>query len=84
MDDVGSLGTEFYKKSPIKFEEVAKLSSHCRPKLVLIEGSPGMGKTTFSWEFCRKRGKGEILQDHPLPRVERERVRIDEFTRRYL
>ena len=25
MDDVGSLGTEFYKKSPIKFEEVGKL-----------------------------------------------------------
>ena len=25
-----------------------------------------MGKTTFSWEFCRKWGKGEILQDHSL------------------
>ena len=25
-----------------------------------------MGKTTFSWEFCRKWGRGEILQDHSL------------------
>ena len=66
MDDVGSLGTECYKKSPIKFEEVGKLSSHHRQKLVLIEGAPGVGKTTFSWEFCRKWGRGEILQDHSL------------------
>ena len=54
MDDVGSLGTEFYKKSPIKFEEVGKLSSHHLQKLILIKGAPGVGKTTFSWEFCRK------------------------------
>ena len=66
MDDVGSLGTEFYKKSPIKFEEVGKHSSHHQPELVLIEGAPGVGKTTFSWEFCRKWGRGEILQDHSL------------------
>ena len=25
-----------------------------------------MGKTTFSWEFCRKWGRGKILQDHSL------------------
>ena len=66
MDDVGSLGNEFYKKSPIKFEEVGKLSGHDLMNLVLIEGAPGVGKTTFSWEFCRKWGKGEILQDHSL------------------
>ena len=66
MDDVGSLGTEFYKKSPIKFEEVGKLSSHHQQKLILIEGAPGVGKTTFSWEFCRKWGRGDVLQDCSL------------------
>ena len=66
MDDVGSLSNEYYKKSPIQFEEVGKLSRHHRQKLVLIEGAPGVGKTTFSWEFCRKWGRGEILQDHSL------------------
>ena len=66
MDDVGSLGSEYYKKTPIKFEEVGKPSSHHRQKLLLLEGAPGVGKTTFSWEFCRKWGKGEILQDHSL------------------
>ena len=66
MDDVGSLGTEFYEKSPIKPEEVGKPSSDHRQKLVLIEGAPGVGKTTFSLEFCRKWSKGEILQGHSL------------------
>ena len=66
MDDVGSLDTEYYKKTPIKFEEVGKLSRHDLMSLVLIEGAPGVGKTTFSWEFCRKWAKGEILQDHSL------------------
>ena len=66
MDDVGSLGNKFYKKSPIRFEEVGKPLRYHRQKLVLIEGAPGVGKTTFSWEFCRKWGKGEILQDHSL------------------
>ena len=66
MDDVGSLGNEFYKKSPMNFEEVGKLSSHDVMNMVLIEGAPGVGKTTFSWEFCRKWGKGEVLQDHSL------------------
>ena len=66
MDDVGSLDNKFYKKSPIQFEDVGKLSSHHRQKLIVIEGAPGVGKTTFSWEFCRKWGKGEILQDHSL------------------
>ena len=66
MDDVGSLGNEYYKKSPIQFEEVGKHQRHHRQKLILIEGAPGVGKTTFSWEFCRKWGRGEILQDHSL------------------
>ena len=66
IDDVGSLGNEYYKKTLIKFEEVGKPSSHHCWKLVLIEGAPGVGKTTFSWEFCRKWGRGEILQDHSL------------------
>ena len=66
MDDVGVLGTVFYKKTPIKFEEVGKLSSHHQQNLVLIEGAPGVGKTTFSWEFCRKWSRGDILQDHSL------------------
>ena len=72
MDDVDCLDNKFYyKKSPMKFEELGKPSNQeldkpSKQKLVLIEGAPGVGKTTFSWEFYRKWGRGEILQDHSL------------------
>ena len=59
MDDFSSLGTEFHKKSPIKFEVVSKLSSHDLK-------NRGYPWCTFSWEFCRKWDRGEVLQDHCL------------------
>ena len=36
------------------------------PKFVLVEGAPGVGKTTFAWKACRKWAKGKILQDYEL------------------
>ena len=65
LDDVDYSNGIVYKKSPMKLSE---LDCHGRDsqQVVLLEGAPGVGKTTFSWEFCRKWGKGEILQDHSL------------------
>ena len=37
-----------------------------RQEVVLLEGAPGVGKTIFSWQYCKKWSMGEILQDHPL------------------
>ena len=37
-----------------------------QPKLVLIEGAPGVGKTTFSDQFCYKWSQGQVLTDHRL------------------
>ena len=53
-------------KEPIKMSQIAKQSNNCPMKCVLIEGSPGIGKTTFSWELCRRWGRGEILQEYSL------------------
>ena len=36
------------------------------PKFVLIEGAPGVGKSTFAWKACKKWAKGKILQDYEL------------------
>ena len=65
LDDVDYSTGIVYKKSPMKLSE---LDCHGRgsQQVVLIVGAPGVGKTTFSWEFCKKWGKGEILQDHSL------------------
>ena len=37
-----------------------------KPQLVLIEGAPGVGKTTFSEQYCYKWSQGKCLNDHTL------------------
>ncbi len=60
IDDVAE------KKEKITMEEIAVVKEGVWPKCILIEGAPGIGKSTFSWEMCRKWGKGEILRDYRL------------------
>ena len=51
----------------VDFNDVAKrLPSGSYPQIVLVEGAPGVGKTTFAWEFCNKWGKGELKQEYSL------------------
>ena len=33
---------------------------------ILVEGSPGIGKTMFSWELCRQWAEGKMLQDKDI------------------
>ena len=37
-----------------------------QPRCVLIEGAPGVGKTTFSEQFCYKWSQGQVLTNHRL------------------
>ena len=34
--------------------------------IILVEGAPGVGKSTFAWEFCRRWERGEIAQQYDL------------------
>ena len=54
------------KKQPMTFDQIAQLEDGSEPKCILIEGAPGIGKSTFSWKLCRKWGKGKILQKYQL------------------
>ena len=65
LDDVDYSKGIVYKKSPMELSEL-DCRGHASHQVVLLEGAPGVGKTTFSWEFCKKWGKGEILQYHSL------------------
>ena len=37
-----------------------------QPRLILIEGAPGVGKTTFSDQFCYEWSQGKLLSHHKL------------------
>ena len=51
------------KKWPIDFDEIAPgVLSEGSKRVVLVEGAPGVGKSTFAWEFCRRWERGEIAQ----------------------
>ena len=61
-------------KGPMKFSEIAKGISlpsidsehENNRRLILVEGAPGVGKSTFAWEFCQKWKSGEIAQQYHL------------------
>ena len=60
MDDV------IYKKTAMDVSELGVMPDNSQPKVVLIEGTPGVGKTTFAWDQCRQWAEGKLLQDYSI------------------
>ena len=54
------------KKQAVNFTQIGKMEDGTPAKLILVEGAPGIGKTTFSWKICQKWAKGKILQEYGL------------------
>ena len=44
--------------------QIAQLQDESQSKCILVEGAPGVGKSTFAWKLCRKWGKGKLLQQY--------------------
>ena len=55
----GNVYVILQKKTPIKMSDVAKDVK--KNRIVLVEGTTGVGKSTFAWEFCIGGGRGERL-----------------------
>ena len=53
-------------KRATDIDQVAQLPDGSQPKCILVEGVPGVGKSTFAWKLCRKWGKGKSLQQYQL------------------
>ena len=53
-------------KRAIQIDQVAKLPDGSQPRCILVEGAPGIGKSTFAWKLCHKWGKGKLLQQYQL------------------
>ena len=54
------------EKQPITIETIGQPKDNILPKCILVEGAPGVGKSTFAWKLCRKWSKGKLLQQYRL------------------
>ena len=46
--------------------QIAQLPDGSKPKCILVDGAPGVGKSTLAWKLCCKWGKGKLLQQYQL------------------
>ena len=52
-------------KTPINIEDLLTPEDSGRPvRFILVEGPPGIGKSTFAWEVCRRWDEIESLRDY--------------------
>ncbi len=63
MTITGKVDDVLHVKSPVKLVDIFRIDQEDR-KVILIEGAPGSGKSTLSWEICRRWGAGEIFQEY--------------------
>ena len=54
------------KRRPIEMEDIGISEDQSVAQHILVEGSPGIGKTMFSWELCRQWAEGKMLQDKDI------------------
>ena len=59
----GKVDDILHKKVSVKLEEIFNLDEKKR-KVILIEGAPGSGKSTLSWDICQRWGEGKLFQEY--------------------
>ena len=62
----GSIDDIKKSKRATDIGQIAQLPDGLQPKCILVEGAPGVGKSTFAWKLCHKWGKGKLLQQYQL------------------
>ena len=62
----GNVDDIIKSKRAMDISQIAQLPDGSQPMYILVEGAPGVGKSTFAWKLCHKWGKGKLLQQYQL------------------
>ena len=62
----GDIDDVVFKKTAMEVSELGVMADGSQPKVVLMEGAPGVGKTTFAWDQCRQWAEGKLLQAYSI------------------
>ena len=52
--------------SPVTMDRLFEENNGSYSKIVVVQGVPGIGKSTFAWKFCRQWAKGKICKQYDL------------------
>ena len=61
-------------KAPVDMEHILDTTPGTKQHCVLVEGAPGVGKTTLSWEICRRWAEGNLFNKYFLTLLLRLRI----------
>ena len=53
-------------KAPVKIEALMDTQPGTKLRCVLVEGAPGIGKTTLAWEICKRWAMGNFFNQYSL------------------
>ena len=53
-------------KAPVSIEQLLDTKPGGKQECVLVEGAPGVGKTTLSWEVCKRWAEGNLFEKYSL------------------
>ena len=63
----GDIATIKNRRRPMEMDDIGISEDHQSvAQHILVEGSPGIGKTMLSWELCRQWAEGKMLQDRDI------------------
>ena len=62
----GDIDAILMQKSPLEMKHIGKLRTGSLATCMLLQGGPGVGKTTLAWNLCREWESGELFQDYSL------------------
>lgn len=62
----GNIDQILREKSPLEIAAIFEPQHDQKRKFILVEGAPGVGKSTFAWELCRRWDVMEVLRKYSL------------------